>query len=62
MEISRWMMVGALSLFLAEGFALSVFPAQCRAFLLEADPRMLQWAGLLETVVAMGLMAGILLG
>lgn len=49
----------ALTLFLAEGFTLSVFPVQFREFLLEMEPRMLQAAGLAETVIAACLMAGI---
>ena len=61
MDPVRWIMVLALTLFLAEGFTLSVFPTQFREFLLEMDPRMLQAAGLAETIIAAGLMAGILL-
>jgi hypothetical protein len=49
----------ALSLFLAEGFALSVFPVQFKEFLQEAEPRMLQVAGLVETLVAAGLFVGL---
>jgi hypothetical protein len=57
----RWIMLVALTLFLAEGFTLSVFPAQFKEFLIEAEPRFLQAAGLAETIIAAGLMAGILL-
>ena len=49
----------ALALFLAEGFALSVFPNQVKEFLLQMEPRMLQAAGLVETLVAAGLLAGL---
>ncbi|HVX10407.1 MAG TPA: hypothetical protein VHC22_04465 [Pirellulales bacterium] len=61
MDASRWMTLMALSLLLAEGFALSVFPRQFKELLSEADPRWLQAAGLLETVVAVVLMAGIIM-
>jgi hypothetical protein len=54
-------MFAALTLFLAEGFTLSMFPAQFKEFMAEADPRYLQAAGLAETVIAAGLMAGIVL-
>lgn len=50
----------ALTLFLAEGFALSVFPRQFRQLLIETDPRWLQVAGLAETAVAVALIAGMM--
>jgi hypothetical protein len=62
MDIARWLTVTALTLFLAEGFALSVFPLQFKQFLTQADPRTLQALGLIETIVAVGLIAGILVG
>ena len=62
MEPARWLTVMALTLFLAEGFALTVFPRQFKAFLVEADPRALQLLGLIETVVAAGLITGIIVG
>lgn len=62
MNISDWVMVFVLSLFLAEGFALVVFPVEFKELLTEADPRMLQMAGLAETVLVAGLMAMLLLG
>ncbi|HET6883459.1 MAG TPA: hypothetical protein VFI31_25130 [Pirellulales bacterium] len=61
MEPARWLTVMALSLLLAEGFVLSVFPRQFKEFLTEADPKLLQAAGLAETVVAVVLMAGIIM-
>lgn len=61
MDAGRWLTVIALSLLLAEGFALSVFPRQFKELLTEADPRMLQAAGLAETVIAVVLMAGIIM-
>jgi len=57
----RSIMVLALTLFLAEGLSLSLFPAQFKEFLLQMDPRLLQAVGLAETILAAGLMAGILL-
>ncbi|HUY35200.1 MAG TPA: hypothetical protein VMV69_20815 [Pirellulales bacterium] len=62
MNPTQWMTVMGLTLFLVEGFTLSVFPRQFKEFLAEADPRVLQIAGLFETTVAAGLMAGIVLG
>jgi hypothetical protein len=61
MDAGRWLTVMALSLLLAEGFTLSVFPQQFKNLLVEADPRLLQAAGLAETVVAVVLLAGIIL-
>lgn len=61
MDATRWLTVMALSLLLAEGFALSMFPRQFKELMIEADPRLLQAAGLAETVVAMVLMGGILM-
>ncbi|HEX4148460.1 MAG TPA: hypothetical protein VHY20_05710 [Pirellulales bacterium] len=61
MDPVRWIMVIALTLFLAEGFTLSVFPTQFKEFLQQMEPRLLQAAGLAETIIAAGLMAGILL-
>lgn len=62
MEPIRWIMLVALGLFLAEGFALSVFPVQFRDLVSQLEPRALQAAGLLETVVAAALMVGVILG
>ncbi|HQU41736.1 MAG: hypothetical protein B7Z73_04580 [Planctomycetia bacterium 21-64-5] len=61
MDTARWLTLIALSILLAEGFALSVFPRQFKELLCEADPRLLQAAGLAETVVAAALMAGIMM-
>jgi hypothetical protein len=60
MDIARWITMFALTLFLAEGFTLSIFPNQFREFLVQADPRTLQLTGLVETMVALSLIAGIL--
>ncbi|MDZ4782857.1 MAG: hypothetical protein SGJ19_21625 [Planctomycetia bacterium] len=62
MDAVRWMMVLALALFLAEGFALSVFPVQFRELVSQLDARTLQAAGLMETVLAAALMVGVILG
>lgn len=61
MDAARWLTLIALSLLLAEGFALSVFPRQFKELLTEADPRLLQAAGLAETVIAAALIAGIMM-
>ena len=50
-------MIAALCLFLAEGFALSVYPVQFRELVSRLEPRTLQAAGLMETVIAAALMA-----
>jgi hypothetical protein len=60
MDTGRWLTAMALTLFLAEGFALSVFPRQFRQLLIETDPRWLQVAGLAETAVAVALIAGMM--
>ena len=62
MNVAHWLTLTALTLFLAEGFTLSVFPTQFKQFLLEVDPRTLQAMGLVETTVAVALIAGILVG
>jgi hypothetical protein len=60
MEPLRWVTVGVLTLFLLEGFVLSVFPEQFKRMLSEADPGSLQVAGFLETILAIGLLASAL--
>ncbi len=62
MDAVRWIMVLALALFLAEGFALSVFPVQFRDLVSQLDARTLQTAGLMETVLAAALIVGVILG
>lgn len=62
MDPIRWIMLVALSLFLAEGFALSVFPAQFRDLISQLEPKSLQALGLVETVLAAALIAGVLFG
>lgn len=57
MDTVHWVALGALTLMLAEGFVLSVFPQQLRQMLLEAEAGLLQAAGLVETCVAVVLMA-----
>ena len=61
MDPARWITVIALTFFLAEGFTLSVFPRQFQELMQDVDPRTLQVAGLIETMMAVTLMAGILL-
>lgn len=62
MEMAHWITITALSLLLAEGCMLSLFPEQVKQLLVELEPRYLQWAGLSETVVAAALLAALLLG
>ncbi len=62
MDVARWVTLIALTLFLVEGFTLSVFPLQFKEFLVQADPRAMQAMGLVETVIAVSLIAGILVG
>lgn len=61
MPLAHYVAVITLAVLLVEGFLLSVFPTQFRDFLAQTDPRTLQIAGLIETVVVAGLLAGILL-
>lgn len=60
-EPTKWITLAALGLLLAEGFVLSVFPNQFREMLLQSEPRWLQAAGLVETILAATLIAGIVL-
>ncbi|MBL9089711.1 MAG: hypothetical protein JNL96_00700 [Planctomycetaceae bacterium] len=62
MDVVRWFTLTALTMFLLEGFVLSVFPNQFKEMLAAADPRTLQILGVFETVMAIGLMAGLLFG
>lgn len=59
MDLLRWLMALALTLFVAEGFTLSVFPRQFQDWMRDSDPRVLQIVGLVETTVAVGLLLGI---
>ena len=61
MDPARWITLVALTLFLVEGFTLSVFPVQFQEMLKQLEPRTLQSIGLVEIVLAVGLIAGILL-
>jgi uncharacterized protein YjeT (DUF2065 family) len=61
MDLPQWITVTALSILLAEGCMLSLFPAQFRQMLNEVDPRWLQLAGLCEIVLAAGLLAILLI-
>ncbi|MCE9606675.1 MAG: hypothetical protein K8U03_17435 [Planctomycetia bacterium] len=57
-----WVTSVAASIFLLEGFVLTVFPEQFKRMLVESDTRALQIAGAVETIVAVGLLAGLLMG
>lgn len=62
MDWVRWLTLTALTFFLLEGFVLSVFPQQFQQMLATAEPRTLQMLGIVETIVAIGLIAGLLAG
>ncbi len=62
MDFIRWACLIVLSLFLLEGFVLSVFPEQFRQLVSEADPAALKVAGFVETLIAVTLMAALLRG
>lgn len=62
MEWVRWMTLAALSGFLLEGFVLTVFPQQFQQLLSSIEPRTLQTVGIIETVIAIGLIAGLMTG
>jgi hypothetical protein len=55
-------MLCGLTLFVAEGFALAAFPVQFQRWIAEADPRLLQVVGCLETLAAIALGAMIAAG
>ena len=61
MDAVRWISLVAVTLLLAEGFALSLFPEQIRRLLTESDSRSLQIAGLFEATVGAVLFVALLL-
>ena len=61
MELAKWITLVALVMLLAEGFVLSIFPQQFKRLIEEADPRVLQAAGLYETIIAAALIAGLVM-
>jgi len=62
MSSIQWVTATAVTIFLLEGFVLSVFPEQFKQLLAEADPRSLQIAGAAETIVAVCLLVGLFFG
>jgi hypothetical protein len=60
LDTIEWLVVAGLSLFFLEGFLLSVFPHQVKEWLAEVEPRTLQAVGLIETLIAVGLLMGVL--
>lgn len=56
MTMHDWVVVAALTLVLAEGFALSVFPQQLKHVLAEIDLETMRKAGLVETCLAVVLL------
>ena len=59
MDALRTIMMLGAGLFLLEGFLFSLFPEQILAALREAEPRTLQIAGLIESLVAASLLASL---
>lgn len=59
MDSLRIAIVLALTLFVAEGFVLSIYPEQFKQMLEDLDPRTLQLVGLVETVIALGVMGAV---
>jgi len=62
MNNAQWVTAIATTIFLLEGFVLSVFPEQFKQMVAEADPKSLQVAGAAETFVAVCLLAGLFFG
>ena len=60
MTALKIVMLLGTSLFLLEGFLFTMFPAQMLQMLRQAEPRSLQIAGMIETVVAASLIASLL--
>ena len=60
MTALKIVMLMGTSLFLLEGFLFTMFPAQVLEMLRQAEPRSLQIAGMIETVVAASLIASLL--
>lgn len=60
MTMHDWVVAGALTLILAEGFALAVFPQQLKLVLQQLDVQAMRTAGLIETCIAVTLL-GLLL-
>ena len=58
----RWAVIILVNLLLFEGMLLFLFPERVQAFLTHADPRVLQVAGMIESVIGAGLLATILFG
>ena len=59
MSVFKIVMLLGAGMFLIEGFLFSLFPSQVLQMLREADPRSIQVAGMIETVVAASLMASL---
>ena len=59
MSAFKTIMLLGTSMFLIEGFMFSLFPAQVLEMFREANPRSIQVAGMIETVVAASLMASL---
>lgn len=62
MPMTHWITLTAVSFILIEGFVLSVFPEQFKQLMAQADSRSLQIAGVMETLIAVSLLAGLMFG
>lgn len=58
----RWAVIVLVNVVLFEGMLLFLFPDRVQAVLTQADPRLLQLAGMLESIIGAALLALILLG
>lgn len=62
MSMLRWICLAVLCFLLLEGFILSVFPNQFKQMMSEAEPGALQFAGIVETLLAVALISAVLYG
>ena len=58
----QWAVIVVVNLLLFEGMLLFLFPDRVQAFLNQADPRVLQVVGMIESMIGAALLASILFG
>lgn len=58
----RWVVIVLVNVLLFEGMLLFLFSDRVQAFLTDADPRVLQVAGLIESIIGAALLASLLFG
>ncbi|MBS0207365.1 MAG: hypothetical protein JSS27_00290 [Planctomycetes bacterium] len=56
-----WIAWAALTMILLEGVTLAVFPQQVKQLLHDVDPLVMQIAGALETLIAVGLLTALVI-